>query len=267
MSTHWKRALATTTIALVAGLGLTACGSGGTTTTEKPKGTQTQTTEEKPVEAAGPMTADDFSQRINDAQFKAGSTHFTQKMRTAGQNIEMSGDMILDKDPSKLKMVMTMPGGMEIRFVEGEMYMNLGEMTGNKFYQPSSEEGGPIADQLSQSVDQANIAKQFEAFKAALKDFKAEEGAETIDGVETTKYTLVMDTKKLFEAQDVEVPAEANLGDTIEYVMFAGDDDLPRRLVMNIAGSDMTMEFSKWGEAVTIEAPPADQITDKAPGA
>ena len=267
MSTLWKRAIATTTIALVAGLGLTACDSGGTATTDPYKGSPTQPTQEQdPPKASGPMTADDFSQRINDAQFKAGTTHFTQTTEVSGQKIEMSGDMVLASDASQVKVAMSMPGGMEIRVIGSEMYMNLGELTGNKFYQPSAEEGNPITEQLSKSVDQTNLAAQFEAFQAALKDFEAEEGAETIDGVETTKYTLVLDSKKLFEAQDTEIPEGAGIGDTIEYVIYAGEDDLPRRMVMDIAGSAVSMEFSKWGEDILIEAPSADQITDEMPG-
>lgn len=267
MSTLWKRALATTTIALVAGLGLTACDSGGTATTDtkdKDKGSQSQT-ENKPA-ASGVMTADDFSQRISDAQAKAGSTHFTQSMEAAGQKIEVTGDMIVSDDPSKVRMVMNMQG-VEIRVVDGAMFMNMGELTGNKFYQPSMEDGNPIAEQLNSSIDQANVAKQMETLQAALKDFKAEEGAETIDGVETTKYTLVLDTQTLLDAQGTELPEGApDLGDTVEYTIFAGSDDLPRRMVMNMAGTAVTMDFSKWGEAVSIEAPPADQITDKMPG-
>ncbi|MFD5213088.1 DUF6612 family protein [Microbacterium sp. NPDC058345] len=262
MSTLWKRALATTTIALVAGLGLTACGTGGNDTTGTDKGGQSQT-----ETASGTMTADDFVQRINDAQYEAGSSHFVQTMDVQGQKIETSGDLVVDEDPSKVKMTMTMAGGIEMRMVDGELYLNMGEVTGGKFYQAPKDGSNPMVEQLNSSVGQANIGQQLEAFKTALKDFKAEEGAETIDGVETTKYTLTLDTEKLFEAQKTEVPEGADIGDTIEYEMFVGPDDLPRRLVMDIAGTAMNMEFSNWGEDVTVEAPPADQITDTLPGA
>lgn len=267
MSTFWRRAIATTTIALVAGMGLTACGAGGTeNSTTEPKNSGSQSQTEKAPEASGVMTADDFAQRINDAQFEAGSAHFVQTVEAAGQKIESTGDMVIDEDPSKVRMSMTMTGGMELRLVDGEIYMNMGELTGNKFFQPSSEDSNPIAEQLNASLEQANLGKQLETFKAALKDFKAEEGAETIEGVETTKYTLTLDTEEVFAAQGTEIPADAGIGETLDYVIFAGPDDLPRRMVMDIAGSAVTMEFSKWGEDVTVEAPPADQVTDQAPG-
>ncbi|MGF2950331.1 LppX_LprAFG lipoprotein [Microbacterium alcoholitolerans] len=267
MSTFWRRAIATTTIALVAGMGLTACGAGGTeNSTTEPKGSGSQSQTETVPETSGVMTADDFAQRINDAQFEAGSAHFVQTVEAAGQKMESTGDMVMDEDPSKVRMSMAMTGGMELRLVDGEMYLNMGELTGNKFFQPSSEDGNPIAEQLNSSLEQANLGKQLETFKAALKDFKSEEGAETIDGVETTKYTLTLDTETLFAEQGTEIPADAGIGDTLDYVIFVGSDDLPRRMVMDVAGSAVTMEFSKWGEAVTVEAPPADQITDEMPG-
>ncbi|MFJ4046559.1 hypothetical protein ACIPV2_12530 [Microbacterium sp. NPDC089987] len=265
MITIWKRALATTAIALVAGVGLTACDSGADKASDS-KGSQSQTESQKQAKPSATMTADDFAQRINDAQIEAGSTHFAQTMEVSGQKIESSGDMVVDADPRKTRMAMSMPGGMELRLVDGEMYLNMGELTGGKFYQPSSEAGNPITEQLNGSLDQANLGKQMSTFKTALKDFTAEEDAETIDGVKTTKYTLVLDSKKLFEAQELEIPAEAGIGDTIEYVIFAGDDDLPRRMVTDLAGSAITMDFSKWGEDVSIETPAPDEITDKAPG-
>lgn len=263
MSTFWNRAIATTTIALVAGLGLTACGAGGTeTTTEQAvEGSQSQPA----AETSGTMTADDFVQRINDAQYAAGSAHFVQTMEVSGQTIESSGDMIIDADPAKVRMSMVMTGGMEMRLVDGEMYMSMGEVTGNKFVNLSAAEGSPVAEQLSASIDQANIGKQLEVFNAALQDFSAEEGAETIDGVETTKYTLTLDTETLFAEQGTQVPDEAGIGETIEYVMFVGDDDLPRRMVMDLAGTAVNMEFSQWGEDITVEAPSADEITDESP--
>ncbi|WP_417556192.1 hypothetical protein [Microbacterium sp.] len=264
MSTLWKRALATTTIALVAGFGMTACSTGdnGSTTT---KTTQSQT--EQAPKASGVMTADDFTQRMNDAQYKAGSAHFTQSTEVSGQKLETSGDMVLNKDAAKMRMSMSMPGGMEIRIVDGEVYMNLGQLTENKFFKAPKDGSNPIFAQLDQSLSQADLGKQLEVFRAALKDFKADEGADTIDGVKTTKYTLTLDTKKMLASSATEVPAEAlkQLGDTVTYELYAGPDDLPRRMVMNMAGTAMTMDFSQWGSAAEVTAPSADQITDKAP--
>lgn len=213
------------------------------------------------------MTAADFAQRMNDAQYKAGSAHFTQTTQVSGKSVATSGDMILNKDAAKMRMSMTMPGGMEIRFVDGEVYMNLGQLTGGKFYKAPKDSSNPMFAQLDKALAQADIGKQIEVFKSALKDFKADEGAETIDGVKTTKYTLTLDTKKMLAAQSTQVPAEAlkQLGDSVTYELYAGSDDLPRRIVMDIAGTSMTMDFSKWGEVADIAAPAADQITDKAP--
>lgn len=266
MSTLWKRALATTTIALVAGFGITGCGTeeSGNTSSKADKGSQTQP--EKAPEASGQLTADDFAERMNNAQYKAGSAHFTQSMQISGQQIEYSGDILIDKDPSKIKMSMSMPGGMEMRLVDGDAYLNMGELTGGKFYKASPEDSNSLTDQLSAATDQAMPGKQLEALKASLKDFKVAPDAETIDGVPTTKYTLTLDTKKMFASLQTEIPASAGIGDTLSYDIYVDSDDLMRRMVMDVAGTTMQADYSKWGEPVTIEAPTADQITDKALG-
>lgn len=265
MSTLWRRALAVTTIALVAGAGITACSPADTATTAKSAGSQSQP-EETP-QAAGPMTAADFAQRMNDAQYEAGSAHFTQVMEVAGKRIETVGDVVLVDDPSRMKMSMTMPGSMELRLIDGETYLNLGQLTGGKFFTRSKDSSSPLFAQLGTALEQVDLGKQLAVFEAALKDFTADEGAETIDGVKTTKYTLTLDTKELLAAQGAAAPGEAlaQLGDTVTYDLYAGPDDLPRRLVMDAAGTAVTMEFSKWGEPADIVAPAPDQITDQAP--
>ena len=51
--------------------------------------------------------------------------------------------------------------------------------------------------------------------------------------------------------------------------MYVGPDNLPRRLVSKMPDtggsgpSSLTMDYTKWGQDITIEAPPKSQITDK----
>lgn len=243
---------------------MTACSTGDAATTKADKGSQSQS--DKPAGGSAQLTADDFAQRISDAQYKAGSAHVVQTIEVSGKKVETTGDIIVDKDPAKIRMSTVMTGGIEMRMVDGEVYLKMGELTGGKFYQAPDDGSNPIAEQLKSSTDQVEIGKQLEALQVALKDIKATPDADTIDGVSVTKYTLTLDPKKMFAALKTDIPQGADLGDTISYDMYVGSDDLLRRMVMDIAGTAMTMDYSKWGEPVTIEAPPADQITDKMVG-
>ncbi|ALJ19618.1 hypothetical protein AOA12_06735 [Microbacterium sp. No. 7] len=270
-----RRAVATAAVALLAGAGLAGCSAGESGPDTAPQ-SQTQSAAPSPAESApaestspaGTMSIDDFAQRIGDAQLKAGSASFTQTIETAGQTIETSGALTMDSDPSKMRMAMTLPEGMEMRIVDGVIYMNMGPITDGKFYMASLDGDDPIAQQMASSVEQANPAAQLESLKAALLDFRADENAETIDGVTTTRYTLVLDTQKMLAEVPQEIPQEAidQMGDRIEYEMYVGPDDLPRRLVMNMGPTATTMEFSDWGAPVSVEAPPADQVTDQLGG-
>ncbi|MGB4137306.1 MAG: hypothetical protein WA971_12130 [Microbacterium sp.] len=260
MSTLWKRAIATTTIALVAGFGITACSSGGTTTPESTK--STTDTQQSAPKAGSAMTADDFTQRMNDAQLKAGSAHFTQMLTVAGAGeMKMNGEMKIGDDPSKTSMQFAGDMGgmqMEMRVVEGVTYMKMGELTQNKFAQMG--DGSPF-DGMAASGD---LSAQLKLFKEALVDF-AQDGSESIDGVEAKRYVLTLDTKKVLASSAEEVPAEAldKIGDTLTYEIFVGPDDLPRKIAMDMAGVPTVMTFSKWGEPVDIQVPSAEEITDQ----
>lgn len=263
MSTIWKRAIAATTIALVAGFGITACSTGDNTKPESSKGSASQQPEGKKDDGGGALTADNFVQRITDAQQKAGTAEISQSMTVQGQTVATTGQMKIDKDPKKIAMSMTskMPDGsqMEIRIVDGVTYMNLGAMTDNKFAKLDGA-GSQLEKQLGTS--QADVTAQLGAFKTALVDFK-QDGSEKLDGVDAARYVLTLDTAKLFKAMGNEVPAESKLGKTINYEMFIGSDDLVRRYKMDVAGTPVQVDYSKWGEPLDIVAPTADQLTDK----
>lgn len=256
---NWAAAAALT---LTAGLALTACGSD-----EK----STDSPGDKPVAAGGDLTAENFIERVSTAQMKAGSSHVSLSMEIAGQKVSGEGDMTTGDDPADAAMAMTMDypgmGKMDMRLVEGVMYLNIGPLTQNKFIKVDlADADNPLAEQYGSVLDQIDPAKQFELFEKALIEFERAGDVEKIDGVDATPYRLVLDTQVVMEAAGAGDQTElAGVPETLEYTMFIGDDDLPRRLVMDLMGMGMTMDYSKWGDKVTVEAPPADQISDQDP--
>ncbi|MHC6177365.1 DUF6612 family protein [Glutamicibacter sp. X7] len=255
-----RKITAVASIVLAASLGLAGCGDNGATG-------ETGASQEQQQPANQQMTADNFVQRMSDAQYKAGSAHMNMKMNAAGTDMNIDADIKIAEDPKDVAMKMTMPiQDMKavMILIGNELYMNMGDATQNKFTKlPDSMKEQMNFDQITSQMNPAASAEQL---KSALKDFKAEAGEE-IDGVKTTKYVLTVDTKKAMEAsgQSEQLPPEAlkQLGDTLTYEMYVGDaDDLPRRMVMNVADTPMTANFSKWGEDVTIEAPAEDELIE-----
>ncbi|GAA1314346.1 hypothetical protein ACFSWE_13680 [Leucobacter albus] len=259
-----RKATLTTSILLAGGLALTGCSS-----PSAPADGGTTTTQEAPAKG-GELTKENFAERIEKAQLNAGSAHMTMQL---GDSVDgaLEADIVLDKDPKKIQMQMSMDvSGMtsDIRLVDGKMFMNMGELSQNKFLDMSTMPGG--AGDISAMIDQVNPGSQVGGFSAALTDFVADPKGPEIDGVKTTQLTLTLDTRKLFEAQaqtqegvDIDTLV-STLGETIVYDMFIGSDDLPRRIVMPNAGGvgTGTVEYSKWGEPVKVEAPAADELAD-----
>ena len=249
-------------ILLIAGLALTGCSSPAAPDAEAPA------KKEQPAETgAGEFTQENFAERISKAQLEAGSAHVS--MSTAG-TVTSEGDMQLSDDPSKVSMSMTMQlptGQAETRIVEGVMFMNLGEISQNKFVDLSQS---AMKDQLAGSIDQMNPEMQLKSFAAAIESFKAEPGTEQIDGVDVTKVSLTLNTEKLLSANPLTQAQASELaalvGSSLEYVMYVGTDDLPRRISIPAMGPSaaMDMNYSAWGEPVTVGAPAADQVIDAA---
>lgn len=208
-----------------------------------------------------------FLVQVADAQTTAQSVTIDITMSMAGEEVVAHGQTRAGDDPSDVEMTMTMEmpglGTMEMRFVDGVMYMGLGAESGDKFIAIDADDE-MFGEDLALMLEQMDPAAQMELMKDAVLDVRQEGDAEQIDGVEAVPHVVVMDAAALVEASGVtaEDLEGADLPETIESTIYVGPDTLPRRLVMDLMGMEMTMDFSAWGEDVTIEAPGADQILE-----
>ncbi|MGO3088970.1 MAG: hypothetical protein ACTII7_04735 [Galactobacter sp.] len=281
-----RRTAAVLAVSAIAGLGLTACDSGPKPVKDPSgsaqsgsKGGKVQT---KPVSTK--MTAENFSERMNKAQEKASSVHVEMKIETMGMSMPMSADMVLpsDNDPDKIKMRMTMdmsaiagmaggsagevPGEIEMLMLGSkDIYMSMGSATGGKYVKISDDQLQGM--NLNDATNGSDPAAQAELMKKYLKDFK-ESGTETIDGVETTRYDITVDTAMLQEQGGADADQAMDmLGDELTYKLWVGNDDLLRKMAFDMGSAGSTeMTFSKWGEDLEITAPSPDQITEDMPG-
>jgi hypothetical protein len=247
---RFTRGIATLTIAIAAGFGLSACSVGAPVAPDKGSAQDAQ---------REPLTVQNFVERASHAQSEAKSMHFTMTGSAQGLAMELTGQVRADEDPMKTAVVMSgdVAGTpLEIRFVEGVMYLNMGELTGGKFATGGSS---PL-----DSLGGVDLSSQLDAFDAALIACE-QDGEEKIDGVDTTRFVLTLDPVKMAEATGTPVPE--GTPETVTAELFVDRDDLPRRLVMDMGTVTMEQNFSKWGEPVTIEAPAADEILEPTPAA
>lgn len=252
-----------TLIASTALVLLAACGGGGGDDAEASSSGGSGV-----VTASGDLSRDDFVQRLSAAQLKAGSAHLEMTSALMGAEMKVSGDMRLAEKVEDVATRISMDAGpmtMDIRLVDGVMYLNMGQMSGGKFIKADLDDpDNPLAQQYGSVTEQMDPAEQLAMFDEALIEFENLGDGGTIDGVETTRIRLVLDTKKALEKQLGDTPelGQAQLPEQLEYEMFVGEDDLMRKVVMDFAGSQMTIEYSQWGEPVEVQAPAESDVVE-----
>jgi hypothetical protein len=85
-------------------------------------------------------------------------------------------------------------------------------------------------------------------------------GAENVDGVDADHYRVVVDSAAMFRAMKQQtVPG---MPKNLVYDMWLDDHDLLRRMQFEVAGQSVAMSMSKWGEPVSVTAPPASKVVD-----
>ncbi|MGH3366227.1 MAG: LppX_LprAFG lipoprotein [Nocardioidaceae bacterium] len=233
------------TLALVAG-----CGSGDEAgTAESPE-----------------LTKANFTSKVLAAQRQAETAHLEAKIGAQGQEMSMVGDMDLSNDDVAFDL--SLSGGAvggEARFilVDKIIYLKVpGLSQGGKFIKIDPADGSnPAAEMFSQMLSRLDPSKTFKAFDSIAQLKQA--GTEEVDGVETTRYKVSVDTEKALKAQGLggQVPP-GQLPKTLEYDVWVDSDNLVRKLSTDVQGSSIDMTISEWGEPVDVAAPPSDQITE-----
>jgi hypothetical protein len=210
------------------------------------------------------LTQETFPDAITAAMADAGSVHTTVSGSVMGQQLSAEGDQVIGEEPADNKSSLTMSVmGMdvELRVIDQVVYLNLGQMTQDKFATIDlTDTSNPLVAQFGGFADQADIAAQVDGLSDAITGFEPAGDTETVDGVETQPYTVTVDPRKIADAAGQDA---AQLPDSFEYTFFVGtDDSLPRRAVIDISGQPLTLDFTEWGEDVSIETPSADQLTE-----
>ncbi|MET0467139.1 MAG: hypothetical protein ABWZ87_00205 [Aeromicrobium sp.] len=254
MRTSLKVSLAATILALTS-----ACGAGDADLTSAEAGSSSPAEAAAPAAASDALTRENFVERLTAAQLAAGSAH----MEADGLG-EMRGDVRLSEDVEKTQAKVTMGAGpmqSELRMVDGVVYFKVGELSAGKFIRIDLND--PIGRHFGSMTDQVDPTGQLKLFRDALVEFDHQGSGGEIDGVETTKLRLVLDTSKVLdERAGGKARREAKIPKQLEYVLYVGSDDLLRQLTTDLGGSTTSITWTKWGEPVEVKAPSADQVTD-----
>lgn len=225
---------------------------------------------------SGLLTQDTLFDKVAQAQAKAGTSHVAMSLDVpGGQAFRSYGEMKIGKNAKDTAMAMTVSGAsggigkVELRLVGQNFYIALGALTGNKFFKIDlTDKSNPIAQQYGDIIENLDPARQMKQYEAAIEDFDSSGKPVKIDGVQAQPYKITIDPSKARQLKNL---SAAKLPKTMAFTLYVGPDDLPRRMVSvipKVAGAGKTrlqMDYTNWGEKVSIEAPSAANITTEGP--
>lgn len=275
------RRLAVAALAPLALTTLAACSDGdpGTAVDETSSSTSSDPTQDAPTEEAPTEAAPTeesvaagesiepaaFMQTFEGAFAQATTAHMTMTFASAMGDMTAEGDADYSKTPPDMSMTM---GGaalqdqeMQMVMVDGVMYMKMPAM-GEKWQKIDlNDPSNPFGSMMSGQMDPKAM---FESFGDSLGDVTYE-GETDIDGDAVKEYSVTVDTAAILESQGLgDLPQSGDTPKQMTYSMFFTDDGLFRRMAIDMGETmgQMTMDLTDWGSDVTIEAPPAGEVTE-----
>jgi hypothetical protein len=268
-----RRAVIATAAALTV---LAGCGSDSDdTSSDDPAFETTEPAEpvELPGEPGDRFTEATFASSASQAQTDARSAHVEVEAKMMGQEIVMSGDLMVGETLADTAFAMEMAApvvgeDVSVILVDEVLYIR-DSTTGDKYLRMPLDGDNPIGAFYTQFLGQSDPAGIIRAFDGAIEDFE-KVGTESIDGTATTQYRVKVETRKVLGSILGEAPMSASWAEgvpkTLTYDIWVGDEDsLPRRMVFSVMGTKVSMTLSDWGEPVDIAAPPASEISDEDP--
>jgi len=206
-----------------------------------------------------------FVDELRAATEKYSSAHTTVRMDIAGQRMNAEGDMDYGSGKPTMRMTMRLPsmsGRMELRMVDGVMFMSMPPMTPRgKFLKIDPKDpNNPLGGQFDDLSRQMDPRRSFDAFEAGLREVRYV-GEDSIGGETVDHYTLTLDAAAVAEEQGMQMPSGAP--ETIDYELWLDSEKRMRRVTFDLTGQgQMEMTMSDWGKPVRVTAPRPNQIME-----
>lgn len=236
-----------------ASIALSVAGCGGTAPATSPTGTSassatTSTSPSRPTSGAS-IDAADLGKRVSAAIKKAG----TGAMTITAANVKILSDF--DLTGAKPKQHLTVTAGaqtMEMTTIDGILYLK--GMTKASDGKPWVKVD-PEKDALVAGLVKGMSGSAFGTDSVDTLFFAATVTFVSADANGTT-YDVTIDSGKL-----VTSTASASVpGKIVKATYVVDPQDRPAKVTTELSGEATTVTYGDWGKAVTIAAPPADQV-------
>lgn len=234
-------------------IGLAGCG--GSSADDQPQ----NRSEGSSVNAPAVLSKASFSAEVLAAQADASSAHIEATIDLTGESIQLSGDVAGLGSPDDIEMdVAATFGGEQVQLLILDRVFYL---KGEEFA-PDGKEWLKIdlsdrSNPLAQMFDSANPAN-FTAYLNGVSAFE-DQGAETVDGIETRHYEVTVDTAKMLESNPMFQGQDAStlgLPDEVVTQVYVDADNRPIQLNVDLTSiGSFDVHFSDYGKDVSVTAP------------
>ena len=251
-----RRAAAAAVLPLALG-SLAACGTNDSSATA-----------DDPAAASAPqagssVTSADFLALMKAASAKLTTDRFSMDVDVAGQPLTMDGEMDLTGAKPAVHMTMDMSsagiGNVDMRMVDGVVYMKMGELTHGKYVKFDLSDPNSQLGSLSSTLDNLDPSRLVGKLKADAFRRVTFVGTDSIG--RHYKATLVSDKTAVLKGLPSTVTR--NLPKTSGYdVWLDGQGRLAKFVVVVPGTTKLTATYRDYGVDLDITAPDPSQVTD-----
>jgi hypothetical protein len=214
---------------------------------------------------AAALTQANFSQTVTSAQQAAKSAHFVASIKAAGHSISMSGDASGFADLASAAMDLKVKASgksIEMRLVHKVLYLHGAGMPAPAGKSWVKVDLNDANNPLSKILDTAGPRSMLTYLRSVTS--LDDKGMQSVDGVQAHHYTVTINTAKAlaanpaFKGQDL---SKLGMPKTLHTDVWLDSDNRPVKMTVAI-GKLLSLEVhvSKYGEPVTVHAPPAAQV-------
>lgn len=206
-----------------------------------------------------------FFENVQKAMLSAKTYSMTMRMGSGGEAMTMTGTGdVGDQRRPKADMSISVPGG------SGPMRMI---MDGDAVYMqmPGGAGGGKFVKMPMESLSQAsgqdlgklmNPAENLQLTRDAVEKV-VYQGTEDQAGEQLAHYSVTMNPQKLQQQLMTSQPAPSPsaMPSELPYEVWLDSANRVRKMTMTVEGTQMTMTVDKYGQPVSIAAPPQASVT------
>ncbi|MDN4161742.1 hypothetical protein [Nocardioides abyssi] len=278
-----RRLLAAVAVAPLLSAALVACGGDGDSGEASDPAVESSATTDadEAAETEGDADAGDLEegQEVTAEEFVAivtagveESTTATVTTSTTFGGTELSGTGVIDytQTPVAIEMDQDLGGSStKVISVDGIAYINLGELSQGKFWKvdPSDPDGPFAALGMGEVLQQSDPVASLQAMEDGIEKVTYV-GEEDVDGRDLDHFEMTVDLASAMKNLGSDIPKSATKGmpEALTYDVWLDEEGRFGRMVMDMPvmgqSSRTEMTIDDWGSDVSIEAPPASEVTD-----